>query len=119
MTLNRQDMTTEEYNDACCSYAALMLHDDGIEISQERLNKAIKSSGNETEAFYPGLYAKALQGADVGALLESVAAAFAAGAPQACVVDAPVADVVQEVKKVEVAEVFEMTNLFGDSDDEY
>ena len=118
MALNRQDMTTEEYNDACCSYAALMLHDDGIEISTERLTKAIKSSGNETEAFYPGLYAKALQGADVGALLSSVADAFAAGAPAEYEAVAPV-EVVEEVKKVEIIGDVVMTGLFGDSDDEY
>ena len=119
MALDRQNMTNDEYNDTCCSYAALMLHDEGIEISTERLNKVIKSSGNETEAFYPGLYAKALQGADVGALLTSVATAFAAGAPAVSNDVAPVEKVVEEMKKVEVIEDVVMTGLFGDSDDEY
>ena len=119
MAMDRQNMTTDEYNDACCSYAALMLHDEGIEITTEKLTKAIKSSGNETEAFYPGLYAKALKGADVGALLESVVTAFAAGAPEVCNEVVPVDDVVQEVKKIEVIEDVVMTGLFGDSDDDY
>ena len=119
MALDRQNMTADEYNDACCSYAALMLHDDGIEITTERLNKAIKSSGNQTEAFYPGLYAKALEGADIGALLTSVADAFAAGAPAVSNNVAPVDEVVEEVKKVEVIEDVVMTGLFGDSDDDY
>ena len=115
--MDRQNMTTDEYNDACCSYAALMLHDDGIEITQERLNKAITSSGNQTEAYYPGLYAKALKGADVGALLTNVVAACGAGgAVQVSNIDAVVE--VQEVEKVEVPTDINFGGLFGD-DDEY
>ena len=46
----------------------------------------IKSSGNEVEGYWPGLYAKALKGADIGALLTNVgtaAPAGGAGAPAA------------------------------------
>ena len=49
----RNNMTADEYNEACCSYAALMLSDDGVEITKERLAKAITSSGNQVEVFYP------------------------------------------------------------------
>ena len=39
----------------------------------------IKSSGNEVEGYWPGLYAKALKGADIGALLTNVGTAAPAG----------------------------------------
>ena len=64
-TFDRQNMTTDEYNEAICTYSALMLHDDGIEITAERLTKAIKSSGNDAVPYWPSLFAKALQQNDV------------------------------------------------------
>ena len=43
----------------------------------------IKASGNSVEGYWPGLYAKALKGADITALLNNVGSAPAAAAPAA------------------------------------
>ena len=45
-----------------CGYAALLLHDDGQEITADKLQKVIKASGNEVESFLPGMFAKAIKG---------------------------------------------------------
>merc|ERR1712097_124500 len=68
-------LSQAEHDELCCSYAALMLHDDGVEITAEKLNKVIKASGNEVEPYWPMLFAKALKGADVGDMLTNVASA--------------------------------------------
>ena len=43
------------------------------------MNKIIKASGNEVEPYWPGLFAKALEGQDIGALLTNVGSAGPAG----------------------------------------
>ena len=50
------------------------------------MNQVIKASNNKVEPYWPGLFAKALEGEDIGKLLSNVgsgapAAGAAAGAP--------------------------------------
>ncbi len=59
-------------NTLACSYAALILHDEGLPINVENLNKIIKASSVEVESFWPGMFAKALSAAKVDELLASV-----------------------------------------------
>ena len=109
-------LSKTEHDELCVSYAALMLHDDGVEITSEKLTKIIKASGNEVEPYWPMLFTKALKGADIGEMLSNVAnaAPAAAAGPAAAVEEAPVA----EVKKEEEEDVA-MGGLFGDDDDDY
>lgn len=48
-----------------CIYAALALQDDGVPITGEKILTILKAAGVEVEAFWAGLYAKALEGVDV------------------------------------------------------
>ena len=109
-------LSKEEHDELCCSYAALMLHDDGLEITAEKLSAVIKASGNEVEPYWPMLFAKALKGADVGALLSNIGSAAPAGGPAAAAGDAPAAEEKKEEKKEEPEDV-DMGGLFGDDDD--
>lgn len=43
------------------------------------MSKVIKASGNEVEVYWPGLFAKALEGQDIGALLANVGTAAPGG----------------------------------------
>merc|ERR1719478_1696439 len=76
---NPDQLSADEKAELCCSYAALMLHDDGVDITAEKLSKIIKSSGNTIEPYWPALFAKALKGQDVGSLLANVGSAGGAG----------------------------------------
>jgi len=62
-------LTPEQKDELVCTYAALILHDDGAEISAENLNKLIKASGNSVEAYWPALYSKMLNGKNVSDML--------------------------------------------------
>merc|ERR1711943_76017 len=96
----------EEHDELCCSYAALMLHDDGLEITAEKLSAVIKASGNEVEPYWPMLFAKALKGQDVGALLSNIGSAGpAAGAAAAGGDAAPAEEKKEEEKKDEPEDV--------------
>ena len=61
-SVDPKTLSKAEKDELCCSYAALMLHDDKLEITAEKLNKIIKASGNEVDAYWPMLFAKALGG---------------------------------------------------------
>jgi len=61
-------------SEIACVYAALILHDDDLEISADNINKILKAANVEVEAYWPTLFAKLCKGKDVGAMLSSVAA---------------------------------------------
>merc|ERR1712224_621670 len=102
-------LSKQEHDELCVSYAALMLHDDGIEITAEKLTKVIKASGNEVEPYWPMLFAKALKSANISDLLTNVGSAGGGGPAGGA------AEVVEEKKeeKEEVEDV-DMGGLFGD-----
>ncbi|KLU89973.1 hypothetical protein MAPG_08940 [Magnaporthiopsis poae ATCC 64411] len=55
------------------SYAALMLADDGIEITADKIQTIIKAAGvPDVEPIWAQLFAKALEGKDVKDLLSNV-----------------------------------------------
>ena len=81
------------------------------------MSAVIKASGNEVEPYWPMLFAKALKGQDVGALLSNIGSAGpAAGGAVAAGGDAPAAEEKKEEKKEEPEDV-DMAGLFGDDDD--
>ena len=114
-SVEAKNLSKADHDELCCSYAALMLHDDGLEITAEKLSAVIKASGNEVEPYWPMLFAKALKGADVGELLSNIGSAGPAAGPVAAAGGAA-AEEVKEEKKEEVVEDVDMGGLFGDDD---
>merc|ERR1711901_4826 len=45
-----------------CTYAALILHDDGLEVSEENIKKLITAAKVECDSYWPSLFAKYLAG---------------------------------------------------------
>jgi large subunit ribosomal protein LP1 len=76
-------LTKTQKDELAVTYAALLLHDGELEITEEKLNKVITASGNSVEGYWPGLFAKALRGKDVSALLSNAGSASAGPAPAA------------------------------------
>ena len=106
-----------EHDELCCSYAAILLHEGGVSITEEKLNKVIGASGNGVEAFWPGLFAKALAGKDVAALIMNVGAA-PAQAGEFSPVDDTKAVVVEEEPVAEEEQEICMDGIFGFGDEE-
>merc|ERR1712240_991224 len=77
LTLKKMaDISTSEL---ACVYSALILYDDDIDITGEKMAKIISAAKVNVEAFWPGLFAKALQGRNIGDLICNVGSAPAAG----------------------------------------
>ena len=107
-------LSKQEKDELVCAYAALLLHDGEIEITGDKLAKVIKASGNEVEAYWPTLFAKALKGQNIEDLISNIgSAAPVAATAVAAPVAAAKAVEKKEEKKEEEADV-DMGGLFGD-----
>ena len=73
-----KELSKQQKDELVCTYAALMLHDGELEISEEKLKKVITASGNNVEGYWPGLFAKALKGKNIADMLASAGSASAA-----------------------------------------
>ena len=72
--------------DLACTYAALILHDDGQEVTADKISAVVSASGLELEPYWSGLFAKFLEQKSVGDLISNVGAGgggdAAAAAPE-------------------------------------
>ncbi|OIT04581.1 large ribosomal subunit protein P1-like [Nicotiana tabacum] len=92
-----------------CTYAALLLYDDGIPITAEKIATVVKAANISVESYWPSLFAKLFEKRDVEDLILNVGiggggAAVAVAAPVAgggAAAAAPAAEEKKEEKKEE------------------
>merc|ERR1711865_269213 len=68
-----------------CTYAALILHDDEMAITAENIKTLVNAANVEVETYWPGLFAKALDGKDINDLLTTLSSAGGGGGAAAAV----------------------------------
>merc|ERR1711924_497514 len=89
-----------------CTYAALILNDDDVEITGDKNTSILKAANVEFEPFWPSLFAGALKDVDVRSLITNIGSGVgsgpAAGGAAAAGGDAAAADApAEEAKKAE------------------
>jgi len=91
-------MSKNEKDELACVYAGLVLFDDNVEITADKISKILVASGNTTvEAYYPEFFAKYLKSIDLNALLTKIGSSGAA--PATAAVAAPVEAAKKDDKK--------------------
>merc|ERR1712154_530726 len=94
-------------DELACVYAALILADDQVAITSEKLSTILKAAGVSVEPYWPGLFSKALEGMNVKELIQNVGSS-AGSAPAAGAAPAgdaaPAAEAKKEEKKEESEE---------------
>ena len=109
------NVSKAEHDELCCGYAALILQDEGSDVTSDSISKLLVASGNEVESYWPGLFAKAVGSVNLKDLLSNVGGGSAPAAGGA-------GPVVEDTKPVEEAPVEEeadvdMGDIFGGDDD--
>ncbi|KHN87140.1 60S acidic ribosomal protein P1 [Toxocara canis] len=79
------------HNEVACVYAALILQDDDVAVTGDKITTILKAAHVEVEPFWPGLFAKALEGVDVKSLITSVSSGVGSGSPAPAGGEAPAA----------------------------
>ncbi|KAH0552045.1 60S acidic ribosomal protein P1 [Cotesia glomerata] len=86
-----------------CVYSALILADDDVAVTGEKIQTILKAANVEVEPYWPGLFAKALEGVNIKDLITNVGsgvgAAPAGGAPVAAAAAADAAPAAKEAEK--------------------
>jgi len=68
-----------EKDELLVTYAALILHDDKLDISAENISKLVAAAGTTVEPYWPKLFSTLLQGKNVGDLLTAAPAGGGGG----------------------------------------
>ena len=92
-------------------YAALILNDDGIEITADKINKLISAAGVKLESYWVDLFAEYFKNHDITELVKGTALGGAAPAAGGA---ATAAEETKEEEKKEEEEVVELAGGFDD-----
>eukprot|EP00418_Pyrodinium_bahamense_P087326 CAMPEP_0179061890 /NCGR_PEP_ID=MMETSP0796-20121207/26646_1 /TAXON_ID=73915 /ORGANISM="Pyrodinium bahamense, Strain pbaha01" /LENGTH=80 /DNA_ID=CAMNT_0020758781 /DNA_START=51 /DNA_END=289 /DNA_ORIENTATION=- len=58
-----------EKDELFCVYAAMILKDSDLDISEDNMNTLIKTAGGSVDSFFPSLFAKIVKGKDLDGML--------------------------------------------------
>merc|ERR1711988_753695 len=106
-----------------CSYAALLLHSDGLEVTEDNMSALLKAAGVECESYWPGLFCKALGAQDMDKLISTPAAGGGGGGGGGGAAAGGAAGgataAVEEEEEEEEEDMAPAANIFGDDGDDY
>ena len=77
-------LSSQEVAELACTYASLILYDDGQDITHDKISSLISAAGVNVEGYWPKLFAKAVAGKDISQFFNfGGSAASSAPAPAA------------------------------------
>lgn len=84
-------LSTQEVAELACTYASLILYDDGQDITHDKISSLISAAGVNVEAYWPKLFAKAVAGKDISTFFNFAGGAAPAAGSAPAAVSAPAA----------------------------
>ena len=108
------EMSATQRDQLACTLSALILHDNGSDVNSENLNRVLKAAGMDVAAYWPMLFAKALDGKNVSDYLVVSGGGGGGGAGPAEEEKKEEEEEEEEEEEVEEEEMdFDMGGLFG------
>lgn len=74
-TIDRSQLSEQEYSSLCCAYAALILNDDNKPLTEDNLKKLLIASSNKINPTFVKMFARAIEGINIEDLLKTMTAA--------------------------------------------
>ncbi|CAE8694674.1 unnamed protein product, partial [Polarella glacialis] len=68
--LPTSELSKDQQDELLCTYASMILHDDGAEITPEAMNNLIKAAGCAVEGYWPMLFCKLITNVGMGELIK-------------------------------------------------
>merc|ERR1712159_441964 len=106
-----------------CSYAAMLLHADGLSVNEENMIAVLKAAGIQFESYWPSLFCKALASQDLDKIISTTVGGGSGAGPAAGGAAGGAggagAAAAEEEEEEEEEEMAPATNLFGDDGDDY
>ena len=68
-------------SELACVYAALILADDDVAVTEDKIKTILKAANVSVEPFWPGLFSNALGSLNIKDLISNVGASVGSGAP--------------------------------------
>ncbi|XP_014607580.1 PREDICTED: 60S acidic ribosomal protein P1 isoform X2 [Polistes canadensis] len=96
-----------------CVYSALILVDDEIAVTGEKIQTILKAANVDVESYWPGLFAKALEGINVKDLITRIGTGVGAATAAAAPASTEAAPAKEEKKKEEPEEESDEDMGFG------
>merc|ERR1711893_330678 len=100
---SRQIETMASTDELACTYSALILADDDIQVTGDKINAILKAANVTVEPFWPTLFARALGGVNIKEMITNIGSA-AAAAPAAAGGEEKKEETKKEEKKEESEE---------------
>ncbi|KAF6159611.1 hypothetical protein GIB67_034573 [Kingdonia uniflora] len=109
-----------------CSYASMILYDDNIAITADKIAALVNAANVSVESYWPGLFVKLAEKRNIGDLIANVGsgggggAVMTAAAPGGAAASAaapPAAEEKKEEKEESDDDMEGGMNIFGDDDD--
>ncbi|KAL9251950.1 Large ribosomal subunit protein P1z-like protein, partial [Drosera capensis] len=72
--LRLKSSATMSSGELACTYACLILHDDGISITSEKIATLVKAANVSVESYWPSLFAKLVEKRNIEDLISNVGA---------------------------------------------
>ncbi|KAG0554969.1 hypothetical protein M758_12G137400 [Ceratodon purpureus] len=91
-------------SELACTYACLILHDDGIAITADKIATLVKAAGVSVEGYWPSLFAKLCEKRSVEDLITNVGSGGGGGAVAVSAAPAAGGAAAAEAPKEEVKE---------------
>merc|ERR1711970_480285 len=77
----KKDFCLKMSAELACTYAALILNDDGVDITADKITSILKAANVSVEPFWPGLFAGALKDVNVSDLISNIGSGAGSAGP--------------------------------------